>query len=269
MKSILLHIYDDDALESRLQAAFDLARAFNGHITCLHATPYEDYLATDPIVVAALPEEFSEKMYQLRSELRARIEARLEAEGVSWDWVHFDELMSTSLIRYSILSDVIIVSLGGPAILKHDPRPLAAAVSVGARAPVLGVPPDLPALRLDKPAIIAWNASPEAAAALRAALPVLRAVPQVYLVEIEEQLSPYPRDLAARYLSRHDIGVEVVQRGGIDDGVSAALEQAAQELGAGLMVMGAYGHSRLREYLLGGVTRDLIVRSKLPLLLAH
>ena len=94
MRSILVHIYDDAGLEARLQAAFDLARAFGGHLTCLHATAFEDYLATDPLMAAALPVEFSKKMRKAREALRARIEARLEAEDVSWDWVHRDEGMA-------------------------------------------------------------------------------------------------------------------------------------------------------------------------------
>lgn len=269
MKAILVHINDDDGLESRLQSAFDLARAFNGHVTCLHATPYEDYLREDPLVVAALPEEFSEKMRAKISELRQRIEARLRAEAISWDWVHFNELMSTSLIGYSVLSDVVVVSLGPPALEKSDPRPLAAKVAVGARTPVLGVPSGLDALRLDRPAVLAWNGSPEAATAMRNALPILKAVPQVHLLEIEEAMSAYPRDHAARYLSRYGVGVEIVQRGRIDGSISAAIGQAALELGAGIVVMGAYGHSRLRELVFGGVTRELTRSSAIPLLLAH
>ena len=101
MKSILLHIHEDAGLEGRLQAAFDVARAFEGHITCIHATPFEDYLAVDPLVAAELPEEFSEKMKALRLDLQARIEERLRSEGVNWDWVHVDELMSTALVRAS------------------------------------------------------------------------------------------------------------------------------------------------------------------------
>lgn len=269
MKAILVHINDDAGLESRLQAAFDLARAFSGHITCLHATPYEDYLREDPLVVAALPEEFSEKMRAKISALRERIEARLEAEAVSWDWVHFNELMSTSLIGYSVLSDVVVVSLGPPALEKSDPRPLAAKVAVGGRAPVLGIPSGLKALRLDRPAMLAWNGSPEAATAMRSALPILKAVPQVHLLEIEEKMSPWPRDHAARYLSRYGIQVEIVQRGRIDGSIAAAIEQAAVELGAGAIVMGAYGHSRLRELVFGGVTRELTRNCPVPLLLAH
>jgi nucleotide-binding universal stress UspA family protein len=268
MKSILLHIYDDSGLESRLQAAFDLARAFEGHVTCLHATPFEDYLATDPLVVATLPEEFSGKMRRLRLSLQERVETRLRTEGVSWDWVHKDELPSTALIQFSALADVIVVSLAGPALYRDEPRAIGARVAIRARAPVLAVPEGLRRLDTEAPVLVAWNGSPEAAAAMRMALPLLHLASDVHLVEVEEDVARYPRDLGARYLSRHGIEAEMVQlpaRGGVAD----TIRRAAVELGAGMIVMGAYGHSRLRELLLGGVTRDLVADSPVPLLLAH
>src|SRR5688572_32684778 len=83
MKSILLHVYDDTGLESRMQAAFDLARAFGGHITCLHSTPFEDYLRNDPLMATRLPAEVSRKMERLREELQTRVEERLRVEGVN------------------------------------------------------------------------------------------------------------------------------------------------------------------------------------------
>ena len=269
MKSILLHVRDDDGLESRLQAAFDLARAFNGHITCLHAEPNGNYLAEDILVSAQWPEDYGETLTAARSDLRLRVEARLEAEGVSWDWVQFDEPDAAALVRFSLLSDVIVVSLGTSAQFPRDPLPLAAAVSVGARSLVLAVPVAMTSLRLDRPALIAWNGSPEAAAALRASLPILSLVPRVRLLEVVDRRSPYPRDLAARYLARWGIAVEVDQREPGELGVGAVIEQAAQEIEAGIIVMGAYGRSRLREHLLGGVTRELTGRSDRPLLLAH
>lgn len=269
MKSILLHIYDDTALESRLQAAFDLGRAFDGHITCLHATPLEDYLAVDPLVAARLPEEFSGKMRALRLDLQARIEERLRKEGVNWDWVHLDDLPSRALVGLSILSDIIVVSQAGTALFRDEPRPLAAAVATKARAPVLAVPQTLLQLEVEAPVVIAWNGSAESASAMRSSLPVLRRAGAVHILEVKERPSVYPHDFAARYLARHGIEAEIIQRPKIDGSVSAAIEQAAVELGAGLIVMGAYGHSRLREFLLGGVTHDLINGCRLPLLLGR
>jgi nucleotide-binding universal stress UspA family protein len=269
MKSILLHVYEDSGLESRMQAAFDLARAFESHITCLHAIPFEDYLAKDPFVVARLPEEFSEKMRVLREAFQARIEKRLRTEGLPWDWVHVDDLPATALIRWSILSDVTIVSMAGPALYRDEPRPVAGPVATGAEAAVLAVPEGLERLSTDAPAVLAWNGSPEAAAAMKAALPLLRLAPEVHLLEVEEKSPPYPKDLAARYLSRHGVKVQIQQRQRQHGRMSAVIEESAIELGAGLIVMGAYGHSRLRETLFGGVTRDLVTECRLPVLLAH
>ena len=268
MKSILLHIYDDVALASRLGAACDVAREFGAHLTCLHATPIEDYLSTDPLVALELPEDFSTKMTRRREALQARVEARLRAENIAWDWLHSNELMSTALIRASALSDLVVVSLADRAVMRDDPRPLAATVATGARNAVLGLPQGRARFGFDAPALIAWNGSPEAAAAMRASLPFLRRMPHVHLLEVEEKPQAYPRDRAARYLSRHDVHAEILCRPGHGN-VTETIRSTARELEAGLIVMGAYGHSRLREALLGGVTRDLVADSEIPLLLAH
>lgn len=269
MESILLHIYDDTGLESRLQAAFDLARAFNGHITCLHATPLEDYLAVDPLMVAWLPEQFSEKMKTLHLALQARVEERLRIEGISWDWVHVDDLPSRALVRSSILSDIVVVSQSSSALIRHEPRPLAAGVATKARAPVLAVPESLRRFELGAPALVAWNGSAESASAMRSSFPILRRAGAVHILEVEEKSFAYPQDVAARYLARHGIEAEIIQRPKRGGSVSEAIEQTAVELEAGLIVMGAYGHMRLREFLLGGVTHDLINGCRLPLLLGR
>lgn len=269
MKSILLHIYDDTGLEGRMQAAFDLARAFEGHITCLHATPYEDYFATDPLLAASLPAEFSAKMEMLKIELQVMVKARMQREGVSWEWVHVDDAMARGLIRRSALADIIVLSLAGPTPEWDQPRPLAAAVATGAMAAVLAIPAGIERFDAAAPVVIGWNGSAEAALAIKAALPLLRLASSVHLIEVEERKSAYPRDSAARYLSSHAISVEILKRRPIDGSVSRTLSQVATELGAGLLVMGAFGRSRLRELLLGGVTRDLLRSSSVPLLLAH
>lgn len=268
MKSILLHVYEDTALQSRVEAACDLARAVDGHITCLHATPFEDYLATDPLVVAALSEEFSEKMKRRRQEVQQRVESELAREGVLWDWIHVDSLMSDALVRFSPLADAIVVSQADGAVLRDEPRPVAGAIATAAKAPVLVVPQSSRRFDAQAPALIAWNASPEAAMAVKAAVPLLRLAASVSILAVRDRQPQYPSDSAARYLSRHGIEAELLQRP-VGDGTSETLVATARELGSGLIVMGAYGHSRLRETLLGGVTREMLQTSPLPLLLAH
>ncbi|WP_076070775.1 universal stress protein [Sphingomonas montana] len=269
MKSILLHVYDDAGFESRLQAAFDLARAFEGHITCLHATPYPDYFAADPSMASALPVELSRQMEERRLAMQKKIEERLRLEMIPWTWVHVDQVPADSLIGFSPLSDVIVLSLDDRSTEYGKSQALAATVATGALPPVLAMPASVHSLDTNAPVIVAWNGSAEASTALRAAVPLLRLAASVHLVEIAEPTASLPADAGARYLSLHGIEAEILQRQPIDGSVGKAILRAALEKGAGLIVSGAYGHSRLREFLLGGVTRFLLTNSKVPLLFAH
>ncbi|MFD1950794.1 universal stress protein [Sphingomonas arantia] len=269
MKSILLHVHDDAGLESRLQAVFDLARAFAGHITCLHAKPYPDYFMGDPSLASAVPVELFEEMEARRFALQKKVEQRLRLETIPWDWIHVDDLPADGLIKASPLTDVIVLSLDDRSAEYGRSQALVGAVATGALPPVLAMPASVHSLDTGAPVIVAWNGSAEASTALRVAVPLLRLAARVQLVEVAERSSALPADAGARYLSRHGIEVEIVQRQPIDGSVGKAILQAALETGAGLIVSGAYGHSRLREFLLGGVTRSLLTSSKVPLLFAH
>lgn len=269
MKSILLHVHDDAGLESRLQAAFDLARAFGGHITCIHPTPYPKYLLLDPGLARTLPVDVPEDMESARLQMQDMIEQRLRVETIPWDWVHVDQPVADSLIRASALSDVIVLSLDDRSGEYGTSQALVGAVATGARPPVLAMPATVRTLDAGAPMLVAWNGSVEASTALRAAMPLLHLAARVHLVEIAERPSLLPAEAGALYLSRHGIDTEILQRQPLDGSVSKAITSAALETGAGLIVSGAYGHTRMREYFLGGVTRSLLTESKVPLLFAH
>jgi nucleotide-binding universal stress UspA family protein len=138
-----------------------------------------------------------------------------------------------------------------------------------ARCPVLMVPHGQRRLDLAGPALVAWNGSSEAAHALRLALPLLKGAGAVHLVEVNDDLTGLPASEAALWLARHGVAADVHEWPAKGRRASVALLHAATELGAAWLVMGAYGHSRLRETVLGGVTRELIASASLPLLMAH
>jgi len=94
--------------------------------------------------------------------------------------------------------------------------------------------------------LVAWNGSPEAAMALRSAMPLLQLAAEVQVLIVRDRLDDYPSDSAARYLGRHGIEPEIVQRP-VGDGIGSAISAAGWELGAGPIVMGACGYSRLRH----------------------
>jgi nucleotide-binding universal stress UspA family protein len=270
MKSILLHIDHDEALEARLEVALDLARAVGGHITCLQAVNDMVIAAGDlygAAIAATLPviKEHAEK-------LRNKIEQDLANEDVPWDWRLAYGIASHRLLEASPLADIILL---GPSDAgdRVGPSALVGDLVFKARAPVLVVPGACKRLDVSAPAMVAWNGSAEAAHALRAAVPLLAMAGKVWLVTIAEPGEKARFDLppieGAQYLSRHGIECEMVEVPRDKAGIADTLRSAAEVRGCGLMVMGAYGHSRLAEMLLGGVTRKMLADPQLPILLAH
>lgn len=270
MKTILLHVHDDVGQQARLEVALDLARATNGHISCVQITPLEYFVGTDPFGgMYAVKEVLANLRTQEEAE-RTRIETRLGAEAVSWSWMQFDGNVVQTLVSQARLADIVILSQpargSDPA---NAPIPIVPDVALHVRAPVLSVPADAQGFDPTAPAMVAWNGSYEAAHALRFAVPLLRLASDVHLVEITQDTREFPSTAAATYLARHGFEPEIrpVVHPGKD--VGAALLGEAAKIGASYVVMGAYGHSRLREMILGGVTRDLLGDARIPLFMAH
>ena len=117
---------------------------------------------------------------------------------------------------------------------------------------------------------IAWNGTPEARSALAAAMPFLNEAVAVHLLTaVSARTDADTHDGIRDYLAWHGIGsdVHVIEPG--DGAIGAALMRKASTIGADLLVMGGYGHARLRERILGGVTHHIVNHPELPILLAH
>lgn len=118
--------------------------------------------------------------------------------------------------------------------------------------------------------MIAWNGSREALRAVRRAMPFLKQAKAVEIVLVNTMTDqPDPGERLALMLSRHGISVDIHALPRSPETVSETLLRRAVELNAGLIVMGGYGHSRFREYLVGGVTRSLVAKTPVPILMAH
>lgn len=271
MKSILLHIANDRAMPARLQAALDLARATGGHVTCLQAISYEVFAPGDfygSAMAAAMPviKEAAEK-------LRAELEAELANEDVSWDWRLVYGAAENRLLELAALHDIVLV---GPHDAGEDgrgPSSLVGTLVLKAPIPVMVVPGHSKRLDVGAPVLVGWNGSAEACVALRQAVPLLKMASRVYLATVEEARGEgrfdFPPLEGAQYLSRHGIEAELVEIPRGDARISDTLFSAAQMRGCGLLVMGAYGHSRFAEMLFGGVTRHSLTDPQMPMFLAH
>ncbi|MFC4293686.1 universal stress protein [Novosphingobium tardum] len=259
MRSILVPADPRPSRDERIESALTVARATNGHVTVQVDVPITRYVSTDAFGGAALMREALEAARQDAEEKAAQISARLSSQDVPFDIEHSDEEAVESLVAGARLADLIVISFDDYCLNE---------VAVTARCPVLAIPAGHALLRLDQPAVVAWDGGHESANAMRAALPLLRLAESVHVVRVTEKENAFPPSDALCYLSRHDVHAELADCAPAGS-IGVTLENAARRLNAGLIVMGAFGHSRLREMILGGVTKHFLTHSKVPLLLAH
>ncbi len=271
MKSILLHIEHGPAMTARLRVALDIARSTNGHITCLQAVSY-DIVAPGDIYGSAMAAVMP-LIRENAENLRAQIEKELEREGVPWDWRFEYGIAAQRLLEASPLADIVILGPAENGTDERRPSSLVGTVALNATVPVLVVPSDARSFDISAPMLVAWNGSAESAHALRAALPLLACSCRVTLASViehgERSGFDIPSTEGAKYLSRHGIACEIVELPRDEAPMSDTLFAAARARECSLMVMGAYGRSRLAELLLGGVTRQMLSDPKMPILLAH
>ena len=269
MRNILVHVHADDGQEARMRAAIDIARALGGHLDCVYVNPYSTYVTGDPFGGAYVLPELFEQAQRREEEERQRVDARLGREAIPWEWVRHDGDPAKWIVASARLADLIVLSRAVHAPRPHDPIPVVADVALHALAPVLAVPPDHPGIDVGGPALVAWNGSFEAAHVLRFAVPLLARASAVHVATVAEGSTDAGAAEACSYLARYGVAAQPrpVERRG--RAVGDALLGEAADTGASYLVAGAYGHSRMREYLLGGVTRDLLGHSSVPLLLAH
>lgn len=266
MKNVLVPIHDDPGQEARLQCALDIVRATGGHLNCLDivAPPMlaDDYMgnyAQVAVIQTAVKTEQAN---------RTRTEPRVLAEGLPYTWEDTTGVISERLLDRAGLNDLVVVNLGGKEAAGGG-EDIAEHIVLRAHRPILAVPNDLRRIDLFGPAMIAWDGSDAAETAMRAAQPLLALASKVELITVGDGGGLRTSEEAAAYCSRHSIKLAVVN---LPEGVFRTHEvllDRAKASGAGWMVMGAYGHSRLREAVFGGTTRQMLRHSPIPLFLAH
>lgn len=177
---------------------------------------------------------------------------------------------ATGLLRvHGPVADLIVTAMPRPGETGKNMALEAALFDTG--RPVLAMP-DVGSVALDRsaPVAIAWNGKPEAARALKAALPLLaRSRGEVILLGVGAPEDPENLGPVADYLAMHGVvarGLHLLDHAG---GTGAILLEEVARRGAGLLVMGAFTHSRLRELVMGGVTHHVVKHATVPVLFAH
>lgn len=273
-KTILLHIDGDPTDRAPLDAALALTAAFEAHLVGLHVVPaitIATYMAVQ--VPPQLVEEQRAHAERLAREAESVFRTAAEAAGVSHEWRVVEEIdidaagMVASHGRYA---DLLVFGRGDPDGLDDNRLTIERALFESGR-PLLVVPPGNRAPVPGRGVMIAWNGSRESVRATHDALPFLRAAESVSVVTVnpDGQEGPLPGADIATVLARHDVTARAEAMAGADATVPDLVLSRIAETGADLLVMGAYGRSRLREMILGGMTRHMLREATVPVLFAH
>ena len=280
IKDLVIPITNTAGDANALAAAIVLAARENAHLAVLE-------IANLPLPAPGSWGLIPEAMGDIYTKLRAQAESnatvlreRLSRESISSE-VRVTEAFLAEPPEIAALharySDLTVMTGATEGV--HDAPIIQAffsALLLEAGRPLLVVPPSFISQRPAKHVVVAWQSTREASRALHDAMPLLHSAESVDVLEIvpvsgEAGDGPQPGADIATHLARHGLKVRVVVHQRRDESVALALMRHAQDSGAELLVAGGYGHSRFREWVLGGVTRELLMvgGSSLPILFSH
>lgn len=275
-RTIVVHVGADARRKERLDIACGLAAGFDSHLVGVFAltelmVPF--VLGGNAGVVIDAEQRWRD---EVAKEAKRDFDAAAARAGVQKTEWRRSERGALGAMRLSArYADLVVVGQSDPDRTTEERMPgyFGEDLVLSAGRPVLFVPYAGHFSAVGSRVLVAWNASREAARAVTDALPLLQRAKSVEVVAFEPQRSgadhgAEPGADIALYLARHGVKVAAArQQAGIDVG-SQILSRAA-DTDADLIVMGAYGHSRGRELVLGGATRSLVQAMTVPVLMAH
>jgi len=273
-KTILVHVDNGKYCPARLDMAIGLARRFDAHLVGLNALTAMRLPAHAIAEAGAMLIE-AQKAFALEQASRAEslfVKATAGAGLASVEWrVSADDAVDATTL-HARYADLVVLGQprerDGSSVEMDFPE----RVVLAAGRPVLIVPYAGKFDGVGKRALVAWNAGREATRALTDAIPLLREAEQVHVVAFNPEGTAHgtvPGADIGLYLARHGVPVEVAYHRADDIDVGNQLLSRVADLGIDLIVMGAYGHSRLRELVMGGASRTILQSMTAPVLLSH
>lgn len=278
-KDVLVHLDGSDRATARLDYAAGLAARHGAHLVGLHA------------VEGGLPAGLTSDMggaslgillAQLRDtaeadakRMRQAFEDRVRRDGLRGEWRESMDMPPEAVALHARYADLAVLGQPEPGgALASINEMILESVLFTAGRPVLMLPYVGHFTPTPQTVLVGWNASKEAARAVHDALPLMQAAAQVRVLAVNPRLGigghgDVPAADIALHLARHGVAATAQHATANEIRESDVLLNSAADLGAELLVMGAYGHSRLREMVLGGVTRGILARMTLPVLLSH
>jgi len=273
-KTILAHLDAGARSEARLALADGLAGRFDAHLVGLFAPAVAKL---PPYVEAAGGPVLREAMAKGRGEAQAKARAAFDRfaqrnGGARAEWRVAEGEPAVALRVSARYADLVVAGQPEPGD-PSEARGLADELALFTGRPVLFVPYAGKFSAVGQRVLVAWDAGREAARAVSDAMPFLREAQAVEVCAFDPERGhrhgAVPSADVGLWLARHGVKVQAARQSGAGFEVGSQILSRAADFGADLIVMGAYGHARVRELVLGGVTRTLLEAMTVPVLMSH
>lgn len=275
-KTILVHLNRESRARALMEVAIELAQRFNSHLIGLHVFPA--YRMTPPVPLPLVGEVAAQIRGAIKKEdeaIKALFDDMTEAQPFTCEWrsiVNERRDPAHAVLEQSHAAELIVASQADPNWQLSDVLDFPDRLTLGAGRPVLVVPNFGRHRGVPGNVLVAWTNSRESARAIGDAMPLLALASRVHLMTVMEtdaRGEDGSLDDVAGVLRRHGIDPVVSRPLGTEFTTGEELRVRAIDEQADLLVMGCYGHSRMREMALGGVTRHLLRETTIPLLLSN
>jgi len=285
LKDLLVHVDQSERATVRLRLAADLARRHGSRLTAicvrelnpaqLHAQSIAELGLGSAEAIAAANLRIRRSIAESAHRVRAVVDEVGREYGVDVEWRCLDGAASTVVPQHARFADLCVLSQDAPIAPSATGYTFSEQLLFVTGRPVMFVPARGSFATLGRHIVVAWNSSRASARAVNDALPLIERADRVTVVavnpaEFAERSGALPPQKMLEHLQHHGAEADGIWLDKIPTASIAATVQAkAHEVGADLIVAGAFGHPKLWEKIIGGVTRDLLARMSLPVLMSY
>lgn len=277
-QTILVHCDDGRPAVARTELAAALAERHQAHLIGLHVRPPFQPPVYDngSFAMGMMFKDHEDALVKSEIASSKIFAAAVKGKAITSEWRSADGYADDLLTEHARYADLAVVGQNDPETATRLPMPsdLPESVALATGRAVLVVPFVGASAAIGRNVLLCWNASRESARAATEALPLLQAAASVTVLVVGAKTSESghgaePGADAAIWLGRHGVKVSVQRDAAPDADVGSLILSRAMDHGCDIIVMGIYGHSRLRELVLGGASRTVLASMTVPVLMAH
>ena len=259
-------------LKGLVQQAISIGERYGGHLVGVHIQPLDPFpMYAESRLPSIVLQMYKDLQTETSEKARRSFERQVAGSGCSYEFIESRGNTDDKINKMARYADLVITSQIVNGRPKSDLKGIESGIILGAPCPVMIIPASHSADFFGRRVMIAWDGSKEVSRAVKSAICILKTSSFVELVSIvkDSKTDDLNHEQIFQFLNRHGVEArsEFLEQSNLS--VADRIIERIPKCGADLLIMGAYGHSRLKEMVLGGTTLDMLKRPPVPILLEH